>query len=274
MAKSPIALLYDHVGSRFLKYIQDGTESLLGVAAKIRNATGTEINPSEDESLQCVVDAGNSSTGQLGNGGTFVGTGVDCLSYASVAVTVHSDKDSATDGMRFQFSMDNTNWDDSYNWTMDVSSSGTRRFQFPVCARYFRVNYTNGADTTTEFRCQTILHRQNILTSIHRLKSPASADRSAQVVKSAIIAQQIGGPTSDFIPVVADTHGNLRVSLATKPTQAYSVKMEGADQPAELESDVGSSFEVGGDSLTVKVDGGSEQTVSFATRAATTAARG
>ena len=268
---SPAATIYTWVSSAWQKVtgIQDGSDYLLGAVAKLRNVAGTIVNPARDESLQCSIDAGNSSTSQLSSDGTFIGTGVDCLGYSSVAVTLHSDHDSATDGMKFQFSMDNTNWDDTYSWNMDVSSSSTRRFQFPVCARYFRIYYINGSTATTEFRCQTVLHRQNILTSIHRLKSPASADRSAQVVKSAIIAQQIGGPTSDFIPVVADTHGSLRVSIATKATQAYSMRMESADQPAKLESDAGATFEVGGDSLTVKVDGGSEQTVSFATKAAT-----
>lgn len=162
---------------------------------------------------ESVLDTGNSSVAQLGNGGTFVGTGVDCIGYSAVSITVHSDEDSATDGMVFEFSMDNSNWDDSYPWTLDASESETRRFQFPVTARYFRVNYTNGNQTTTEFRCQTILHRQNILTSIHRLKSNASDDRSAAVVKSAIIAQRTGGPTQEFIAVEADPGGNLKVAL-------------------------------------------------------------
>ena len=60
MAKSPIALLYDHVNSRFLKYIQDGTDSLLGVAAKLRNAAGTTIDPATETTLaviQTVIEA-------------------------------------------------------------------------------------------------------------------------------------------------------------------------------------------------------------------------
>jgi len=51
MAKSPIAILYDHVNSRFLKYIQDGYESLMGVASKLRNAAGTIVNPSTEDTL-------------------------------------------------------------------------------------------------------------------------------------------------------------------------------------------------------------------------------
>jgi hypothetical protein len=158
------------------------------------------------------VDANNSSTGQLGSGGTFVGSATDVSEYASVAITIHSDKDSAPDGMKFEFSIDGTNWDDSYSFNLEASSSQTRRFQFPVCAQYFRFNYTNGSETTTEFRCQTILNRNNILTSIHRIESATKEDRSAQLVKSAIIAQREGSLDTGFYPVQADISGNLKVT--------------------------------------------------------------
>lgn len=158
------------------------------------------------------VDANNSSTSQLGVDGTFVGSATDVSEYASVAITVHSDKDSAVDGMKFEFSMDGTNWDDSYSFNLEADSSQTRRFQFPVCAQYFRFNYTNGSETTTEFRCQTILNRNNILTSIHRIESLTKEDRSAQLVKAALIAQREGATITDFYPVQADISGNLKVT--------------------------------------------------------------
>jgi len=158
------------------------------------------------------LDTGNSSTAQLNTDAAFIGTGVDCIGYSSVAITIHSDKDSAVDGMKFQFSMDNTNWDDSYNFNLEASSSQTRRFQFPICARYFRFNYTNGSETTTEFRVQTILHRQNILTSIHRVENVVKEDRSAQLVKSVLIAQREGAVSTDFNPIYADVSGNLKVT--------------------------------------------------------------
>jgi hypothetical protein len=213
-------LLYDANGDPLPTYT-DGSDELLAIAAKLRNIAGTVVNPATEDTLtdvksnqESTVDAGNSSTDQLGNGGTFVGTGIDCVGYSTVAITIHSDEDSATDGMKFQFSMDSTNWDDSYDWTLDASENSTRRFQFPVTAKYFRVNYTNGATTTTAFRVQTILHRQNILTSVHRLEDDASPDRSAQVMKAAIIAQRAGGPSADFIPVEANSAGHLQINVA------------------------------------------------------------
>lgn len=41
-------VFYDHVNSRFLKYVQDGTESLLGTAAKLRSVAGDLINPATE----------------------------------------------------------------------------------------------------------------------------------------------------------------------------------------------------------------------------------
>ncbi len=160
------------------------------------------------------VDAGNSSTATLGIDAVFTGTGVDILSYDLVTVTIDASHDSATDGMSFQFSTDNTNWDDIYPFTY-TAADGARRFQFPVTAQYFRVVYTNGGTGQTHFRMQTILHHGDSLTSIHRLVDDASPDRSAEIVKAAIIAQRGGGGpgAGDFIPVQATTAGNLKMSV-------------------------------------------------------------
>jgi hypothetical protein len=150
----------------------------------------------------------NSTTSPLGSGASFApANGDDCRYYTSVTITLFADQDSATDGMTFEFSTDDTNWDDSYDFTL--SAGTTRRFQFPVTARYFRVNYTNGGTGQGAFRVQTILHRHNVLTSIHRLVDNASPDRSAQVVKSALIAQING--TGDFTPIQANAAGVLKI---------------------------------------------------------------
>lgn len=303
--KTPAAILYD-AASHALEIVQVGSDYLLGIAAKMRNAAGTIINPSTEETLTAAdtklgtidgvldsikdtdgvkkitdalpvgdniigqtkitdgtdvadvisidgvlhvaagkknsVDANNSSVGQLGNGVAFVGDGTDVSQYASVAITVHSDEDSAVDGMAFEFSQDNTNWDDSYAFNLEADSSQTRRFQFPVTAKYFRVNYTNGTETTTEFRVQTVLHRENILTSIHRVEDIVKEDRSAQLVKSVIIAQREGAVVQDFYPVEADVSGNLKVTTI------------GSDIPSDPSAFVLTFLENGG-SENMRVDG-------------------
>ena len=159
-----------------------------------------------------VVDANNSTTSTLVGDAVYTGTGTDLLGKSTVCITLYADVDSATDGMSFQFSTDNSNWDDIYLFTMDVSASDTRRFQFPVCARYFRLVYTNGSGAQSAFRVQTILHTANQLSSIHRLVTDMTQDRSAQVVKAVLFGKGSGG-SPNFTPIDATNGGNLKVSV-------------------------------------------------------------
>lgn len=157
-----------------------------------------------------LVSTNNSSVATLGISGNFTGTADDVSGYAAVTVLIDASHDSATDGMTFEFSSDNSNWDDSYSFT--YTAPGARRFQFPVTGQYFRVNYTNGGVGQTHFRLQTILHRSNVLTSIHRLVDNTHPDRSAQVMKAAVIAQAAGA--GDFVPVQATAGGALKHDLS------------------------------------------------------------
>lgn len=156
------------------------------------------------------ISTNNSTTTPLGISGVFTGTGDDCLGYATVAIMLDSDQDSTVGGMTFQFSTDNTNWDDIYSFTY-TAADGARRFQFPVCARYFRIVYTNNTTGQTHFRVQTILHPTSIPTSIHRVGDNVDPDRSAELIKAVLIAQAAG--SGDFTPIDATAGGNLKVSV-------------------------------------------------------------
>ncbi|MCK9370424.1 hypothetical protein M0R04_10990 [Candidatus Dojkabacteria bacterium] len=184
----------------------------MGVVNTKSNTMYVNFDPNNQSftPISSVVDSGNSSTDQLANGANFTGTGFDCTGYSNVGITIHSDKDSAASGIKFQFSMDNTNWDDTYSFTLDASASTTRRFQFPVCARYFRVFYTNGTTLTTEFRCQTIVHRSNILTSIHRLDDTIKQDRSTQIVKAVTAAKY--NEQQSYTSVAEGEYDNLSIT--------------------------------------------------------------
>ena len=162
-----------------------------------------------------LVDTNNSTTTPLGGGATFTGTGTDVSPYAAVAVTLYSDVDSGASGMTFQFSTDNSNWDDVHSFTMDVSDSDTRRFQFPVTAQYFRVVYTNGGGGQGAFRVQTILHRNNILTSIHNVGAALTTDRSAQLVRAVIAGETTAG-------------GGSMVNVKVSPSGALTMEAEQA----------------------------------------------
>lgn len=156
-----------------------------------------------------VISTNNSTTTPLGVSGNFTATADDVSAYAAVSILIDSDVNSATDGMTFEFSSDNTNWDDVYTFNY-TASQGARRFQFPVTAQYFRVNYTNGGTGQAHFRVQTILHGAPIRTSVHRVEDNVSPDRSSELVKSVLIAQVNG--SGDFIPIQSSAGGILKVS--------------------------------------------------------------
>jgi hypothetical protein len=157
-----------------------------------------------------LISSNNSTTSLLGISANFTGTGDDVSGFTSVTITVYADQASAADGMKFQFSTDNSNWDDSYDFTLE-NAGDTRRFQFPVTARYFRLNYTNGGTGQGAFRVQTIYHANNVQTSVHVIGDNTSPDRSATLTKSAIVAQAAG--SGNFVPVQATAGGNFKVSV-------------------------------------------------------------
>jgi len=179
--------------------------------------TNNEISPLQVDELGAlwicdapnVIDSGNSTTSTLSGAATFTGTGVDILNYTMVSTQVFADQDSAANGMRFEFSIDNTNWDVSHQHDFIIGT--TRTFQLPAHAKFYRFVFVNGATPQGAFRVQTILHRQNSLTTIHRLDDNLAPDRSSVIVKASIIAQAAG--TGDFIPINSTAGGNLKVAI-------------------------------------------------------------
>lgn len=158
-----------------------------------------------------LIDSNNSTATPLGAGANFIGTGTDVSAYNSVTIQVFADQNSVPNGMSFQFSSDNINWDDENNYNLDISVSEIRRFQFPVTAQYFRVAYANGGVAQTEFRVQTILHTSDVLTSVHRLDTGLTNDRSVTVTKSVIAGQTSAGGGA-FVNVKVAPSGSLETN--------------------------------------------------------------
>jgi hypothetical protein len=151
----------------------------------------------------------NATSSTLAANATWTAASDDLIGYSNITCQLYADHGSASSGMTFQFSVNDTNFDDVYRFTM---SSGTRRFQFPVCARYFRMVYTNGSTAQNAFRVAAYAHKGNVLTSIHRIEDDTKLDRSAQLVKAAVIAQK-DGSTDVFTPLTATAGGNLKVAV-------------------------------------------------------------
>jgi len=160
-----------------------------------------------------VIDSNNSTATPLGAGAVFTGTGTDVSAYNSVTIQLFADQDSAADGMSFQFSPDNVNWDEQNDYNLEITVSETRRFQFPVTAQYFRVVYTNGGVAQTAFRVQTILHTSDVLTSIHRLDTGLTNDRSVTVTKSVIAGETSAGGGA-FVNVKVAPSGSLETNAS------------------------------------------------------------
>jgi len=160
-----------------------------------------------------VVDSNNSTTTPLGAGAVFTGTGTDVTAYNSVTIQLFANQDSDANGMSFQFSPDNVNWDEQNDYNLEISISQTRRFQFPVTAKYFRLVYTNGGSAQTAFRVQTILHTSDVLTSIHRLDTGLTNDRSVTVTKSVIAGETSAGGGA-FVNVKVSPSGALKTNVS------------------------------------------------------------
>ena len=226
---------------------RDGTGVILATAAG-GDLLGYQASlPADIKKVGSVIDDNNTSFTPLGIDEVFTGTATDLLGYSTVDISLHSNVDSAINGMTFQFSPDSTNWDDVNTFELDASESNTRRFQFPITARYFRVVYTNGGTGQTAFRLQTVLHTASQLTSVHRLKDTVHDDRSVTVVKSVIFAQQAGG-TDDFVAVQATNSGNFKVSL----------EEVNGNIKVDTDTDAGEDFRHGV-ALLVSEDGGAVQ---------------
>lgn len=149
-----------------------------GLEVDITNASLTVTTNDQN-----TIDSGNSSTTPLGIAGVFTGTGIDLSLYRGIAVNVFSDVDSGTDGLSFQWSSDNTNWDIVETNTF-LASTGGRAVVLSPRARFFRVVYTNGGTGQATFRLQTVLYPSAINYANRSLGSPLTVDMFAQPVQA------------------------------------------------------------------------------------------
>lgn len=114
---------------------------------------GTNVIGKVDLNNTSFISTGNSTSATLGANAVFTGASEDISQYSEVRLTVFSDVASATDGLQFQQSSNNSNWDylDSYS----IPAGTGKTFGIGVGAQYFRVVYTNGATPQGSFRLQT-----------------------------------------------------------------------------------------------------------------------
>lgn len=199
--------------SRFIKRDSDGsTIDLEKQEAEHADLTANSkrviLTDSSGNIIQSTVSTNNSTTTTLGNGEVFTGTGEDISQYSGISIIIFSDQDSATDGLSFEWSSDNTNWDHMQLHTVTANQSYTT--QVMMEAQYFRIVYTNGTTPQSNFRLQTILMRNPSLGEIQQLRDVVNDEADAQLVRSVISGKTPAGP---YINLGATNGGNLKFSL-------------------------------------------------------------
>lgn len=153
------------------------------------------------------ISAGNSTTTPLTGDAVFTGVGEEIKDYSSISVFVYTDQDSATDGLAFEWSTDNINWDAST--TLTVTASGAVFAPVNIKARYFRVVYTNGNADQIVFRLQTLYHTGPSPTEVSPLTTDLNDDSIAQTVRAVLAARKTNN--SGYVNIKCDPGGNLLV---------------------------------------------------------------
>lgn len=141
-----------------------------------------------------IISVSNSTTTVLGISGTFIGPAEEVTDASMITIQVFTDQATASSGFKPQYSIDGTNWDDGDTYTLPAMAAGNGKFfSFPPQARYFRLNYTNGAIAQTVFRLQTIFRHIPVKPSSHRIDDTLDSDNDAELVKSIITGKRVDG---------------------------------------------------------------------------------
>lgn len=141
-------------------------------------------------SIPSVQDAGNSPSGSLGPDDTITGVGVFVRDFAAIGVQAWADQDSAVDGLRFQWSQNNSNWDESLEFSVFANQASS--YVVGPRADYFRVVYQNGSNFAF-IRIQTNLHYSEVRAGTVRISDTINGELDAVVVKSSIAGKTTAG---------------------------------------------------------------------------------
>ena len=157
-----------------------------------------------------IISTGNSTSANLAAGATFTGEGIDASpAYGTVSVCVFSSHASATNGLKFQASIDNISWETIEQYTY-IAGSGLQSYSFAPSGRYFRLTYTNGGTETTKFAVFSVLRSGYTKSSSHRIGDVITGEKDAELVKAVLAAMK---PNGDFTDIHCTAGGNLKISL-------------------------------------------------------------
>lgn len=106
------------------------------------------------------ISAANSSTANLTANSVFNGTFEDVSNYSAIEVSIASDRNSATNGVKLFYSEDGVNTRYTDQWTHSTTLAGSppsRSYAIPLRGfKFVRIQYTNGTVGQGSFELTTI----------------------------------------------------------------------------------------------------------------------
>jgi hypothetical protein len=179
-------------------------------ASVVVNTAGEVTIPegSIELSIASAISAGNSTTTDLAPGGVFTGTSEDVSTYGTILVSIRSSSLSAVNGVSFETSINGSTWYpmEQYSYLAD----GVSTYYLSPSAKYFRLKYTNGDESTTGLFIQTTLKQGYVKPSSHRIGDNITSEHDGELIKAILTAQM---PSGIYTNIHATAGGNLKVSV-------------------------------------------------------------
>jgi hypothetical protein len=161
------------------------------------------------------ISAVNSTTAPLGGSGTFTGEWEDVTCSAFIRITILADQGSASDGLKLQWSNDGSMM--VFEESSSVSANVGRGFAITTRAKYFRIQYVNGATPQGSFTLQCICHVSGTGLISRPLDKQLTDDNFAQTVRSVTSGKKSNGDyLSSNITDNGGLHANLRNNAGTE----------------------------------------------------------
>ena len=152
----------------------------------------------------------NSTNSPLPANGVFTGTFENVKDFATISITVFSDKNGASPvALDFQWSTDGEHVDFAEGTGL-VGGTG-RGFAITARAEHFRIVYTNGSIAQSEFRLGVVYHASGTGLISRPLGKGLTDDNFAQTVRAVLCAQRDDGT---YVNLKATSDGRLRIKIA------------------------------------------------------------
>lgn len=208
-----------------------GAATQTTLAAINTKTPALDANNFSPVALHGIEDSGNSVYVPLGANATFTGAWRDCTDFVSVALGVYTDQDSATNGLKYQFSADGINVHHEHSYTYLASSNGTG-YSVPIEFRFYRVVYTNGTVAQTVLRIISTLKQSALFPSSYKITQSIGDQTQALMTRSVIVGQttaQGGG----YVNVKVNSSGALTTETTLSASSGTRIGTVAIDQTTD-----------------------------------------